>query len=98
MKEKLYFAPEIDENTHPLSYIKDSMKEYGIKESIAEETVAMINFDMFWCTQYQAMIERQVGACGEVCKYYDPRNGTSGICKYNTYLREGNGKFLTIKL
>ena len=49
------------------------------------------NPDEFWC-----MCDNEAypfGSCGKNCKYYEPRNGKNGICKYHGYVYIRTKKF-----
>ncbi len=97
MTQKLYILCE-DEICYTESELKRQMKEHGWTGLTVEETKPMYGLEFFWCTEHGEMTERRYGWCGKECKEYNPRNGKSGRCKHNAYMREGTGKSKTIKI
>ena len=53
---------------------------------------------VFWCKKYSAIGTNDYSSdgCGKHCKYYTPRNGKSGCCKYHSTQLYEHGKKVTL--
>lgn len=83
---KYYFHEDNEENCYEIDYFErgDIVFEAKIERGV----------DVFYCAAYGESGEK--GNCGNVCKKYIPRNGKSGICKFNRPVYEKTNKSIIV--
>lgn len=78
--------------------VKDYMLDHGEEIIDVHPAIMDTKSDYFYCRKLHEIGE--VGeSCGKSCKYYSPRNGKSGRCRFSANLYYPDfGETLTIKL
>jgi len=94
---KRYFENEDAENCYPESYFQDEMRDNGLTEMTVIEAIPMKSSETeyIYCEEVGDCGDK--GECGRACDYYVPRNGKSGMCKYQGRLNEF-GEKVVLKL
>jgi hypothetical protein len=59
------------------------MKENGLTEMDVFEAEIETDTGYFWCSEFDAITEKNDYTCGRWCEKYKPRNGKSGRCIFN---------------
>jgi hypothetical protein len=96
---KLYFSNiTSEERCYPLDYIKQKAKEEGVRQIEVREAEREINSDAFYCSKEDEIMGKGFGYCGKECKFYQPRNGKSGICRHNKQVYTPKKEVKIIKL
>ena len=97
MKIKYYFKNEDTDICYTKEHFLDEMKENGLTEMEVMEAVPLKSHETeyIWCKAIGEAGDR--GYCGRMCKSYSPRNGKSGMCKYQGKFYH-HGEKLTLKL
>ena len=82
---KLYYS-KYKEYQMSLRDWKDFAKRNNIKELKLIEAEIDYKLGYFYCSELDEIGESGEG-CGKECKYYNPRNGKNGRCRFhkNTY-------------
>lgn len=92
---KLYFYGKYSEKPHTKDVIINTMRDHGTTSREVYRAVRSHGSGMFYCKLADATGEK--GSCSNLCDYYKPRNGKSGICKHHRYTYE-HGEKVTIKI
>ena len=89
-----YYCQENSEIAYPLSYFVDIAfdQQLPIKVELQKRE---IRGEMSWCIEHGEFVVT-CEDCGRICKYYDPRNGKNGCCKYVRQGFIGTGKFYNV--
>ena len=95
---KYYFTEEDDENCYSLYGIKKSMKIRGISKMKVFEARRLIGTGYFYCSIKDTIGKVSESFCGRTCKYYEPRNGKNGRCRFSSFLYIKTDKSKIIKL
>lgn len=53
--------------------------------------------EYFWCTHFSEIFLKDENNCGIVCKGYQPRNGKSGRCRFNSNSYEPTNEEFLLK-
>lgn len=69
-----------DERVYELSEHIDYMLSEGLDSLEVEPCEPVPSY--YYCSEFDHVAEKEDGVCGKSCKKYKPRNGKSGICKF----------------
>ena len=73
-----------DENyCYTEEYIREVMEEDEIDELTVLVAMPEKDAESFYCIEYDTVEIKEQTECGRHCKGYSPRNGKSGICRWN---------------
>jgi hypothetical protein len=93
----LYFS---DITQDEACYSKQSIINIAKKQKLSEvemfEAKIERKSDYFYCSKYKEAGEK--GNCGKSCEFYTPRNGKSGMCKFNKPIYEQTDKKIIVKI
>lgn len=91
---KYYFCSELFDEcfVYELSTILTEMAERNIESVAITEAVRNTGEGYFYCKKYNKVGMTSDSGCGELCDFYKPRNGKSGICENWGYTYEEGDK------
>jgi hypothetical protein len=93
----LYFS---DITQDDACYSRQAIINIAKKQKLSEvemfEAIIVRNVDFFYCSAFGWIGEK--GDCGKLCKHYIPRNGKSGICKFNKPAYKKSDKKIIVKI
>lgn len=93
---KMYFYEADSTTCTTLEFIKDMIYDNDLTEKEVYKAVRSVGEGLMYCTQYGEVGEVGQG-CGKTCKYYEPRNGKNGRCRFSGYCYS-HGEKVLIKL
>lgn len=95
MSKQYYFYEDDAEECYQRKHIIDMMREDGITEKEVFKAITEKVEGYFWCRESSDIGES--GQCGKICEAYTPKNGKTGMCKYQGKLY-APGEEVTIKI
>lgn len=90
---KVFFSDSHEESCFTLNYYIELIQE-GMYEEIILDGAQIVKGEdePFWCNEVHEPAESTIGCCGNICEWYDPRNGKSGRCKQHRNCYEYSGR------
>lgn len=98
-KQKLYFSDFDEEKAYDLDHIIEEMKERELTECKVAIAIKDTDKNYFFCRADQEVCIKppEGNPCGKECRFYKPRNGKNGCCKFRGfYYMPGEEFILTI--
>ena len=95
-KTRFYFDTEDAETCYELHhFIDDLIIDPVNTRKTLFKAKRVVGSKYFFC-QMAGQVGEKGQSCGKQCKDYNPRNGTSGICKHNSPVHEATDEKITI--
>jgi hypothetical protein len=95
----LYFCKEFDEERcYPLENLKSRGSLMGLRQITVTKAIPINDKDIFYCQALDFAGLKLEGECGKSCNSYSPKNGKSGMCRYQGKCYEPTGESQIIKI
>lgn len=81
---KYYFRDEDEEYCYSLNKFDEGTK---LRLAVPDKSK-----DHFYCRAIGEVCMTEDNPCGKQCEDYEPKNGTSGMCKHKTFCHTGSNE------
>ncbi|MCK9542633.1 MAG: hypothetical protein M0R03_11460 [Novosphingobium sp.] len=95
MNKKYYTEKGSEEYCYTLPHFIKKLQELD-SNIILEEMEVEYGNGFFYCSETKEVGESQTGTCGQICSFYQPRNGKNGRCRFSNNTYVATGKFFNL--
>lgn len=97
--KQLYFCKEFNEAfAYDMDTLKDMAKHEALNQITVTKAIPDPCKDHFYCKEFGFVALKSQGECGKICEGYTPKNGKSGMCKFQGKCYEPIGESITVKI